>query len=161
MAWVELSRAHYRKNPRDGAAEALQAIRGEKAAGGLVVPATAMNLVEVVSRQEPDSKRRLAAFIVELSGNASLRREIDLAAAEFELGVRRVFLQQNVMASLRDGLVKAGIDAAFLGEGPGMALPSRAQLEQLPGISPDRAAAVLERFVRDPKMSVEPHLLQV
>jgi hypothetical protein len=155
MAWVELSRAHYRKNPRAGAVEALRAIRTAQAAGALIVPATAMNLGEVVSRQEPESKRRLASFIVELSGNISLMREIDLAAAEFELGVRRVFLRQNVVATFRERLVKAGLDSAFLGEGVAMPLPSRSELEQLPGISPDRAAAILERVIRYPEMSIE------
>lgn len=109
-----------------------------------------------MSRQDPASKRRLAQFIVDLSGNTSLTREIDLAAAEFEQGIRRVFLKEDVRTDLRRSLVRNGIDGAFLGPGVPLPLPSRKELERLGlALSPAEATSIMERVMRDPSMSIQ------
>ena len=80
-AWIELGRAHFadpRNRARPGAVEALQAIRAGIAGGSLVLPVTGMNLIEALRVGRKDRLRRLASFMVELSGNISMTEEVQL-----------------------------------------------------------------------------------
>src|SRR5215470_10532529 len=89
LAWVALGQAHY-GNPSApaGTADALAAIRASTAAGDLVVPVAGMNLGEAMQRTDEASRRRLAQFMIELSGNCSFISEVQVAKEEFEPGIR-------------------------------------------------------------------------
>jgi hypothetical protein len=156
LAWIGLAQAQYgRANAPPGAAEALNGIRAATATGKLVVPVTGMNLGEATTPRDASRRRRLATFMVELSGNLSIINETVLTATEFEIGIRRTFGGEQVSRDLRSEMVVAGMYGGAVGH-TDTPVPNKAQTDQIAALmTRDQAVSMIRRVQNDPSVSIE------
>jgi len=140
--WIDLGRAHFGKPEGARFKEALAAVREAIAAGRLLVPAFPTNAIEAMEPSDPARRRRIAEFVVDLSGNSSfaanhvvLRRELRAALDMLTEG--------GASAVNRASLVRRGLSAAISGR----------ELRVATGDA--RVDALVEEAMLDPTISVE------
>lgn len=111
--WIELAQVHYGKSRSEAINAALVAIRRGVRSGQLVVPITVMNLSEVAKRVDEGSRRRLADFAVELSGNFSTLPNGELGDLEMDEALRKLYFETPITHAPRRSLVYWGTRTVY------------------------------------------------
>lgn len=139
--WVELARVHYGKSLDPGASAALAAIREATRTRRVVAPITTTNLDEATKHPSEDRRKRLAEFMVGLSGNFSLLNGAVTRDHQIDCAVEK-YLGVETLPSIRPYLIHWGLDAAGLGR------PAR-----LPAMDPEYVELVQQTLL-EPEQSV-------
>lgn len=106
--WIQLGRAHYGKSAEH--LPALTAVRRAIASGTIVVPLTGANLLEAGAIRNDARRKRMADFMVDLSGNHSVASYESVQAKELECAVAAVLTQETKdRPSIRRDLLDWGI----------------------------------------------------
>jgi hypothetical protein len=111
--WIDLARAHYGRREGTAFVGALSAIREARSRGRLVVPILASNLAEVSEPADEGRRKRLAEFMVELSGNCSMVGLRALHRCEFRAALESMLLGRPERRCPRRRMVRWGIFAAL------------------------------------------------
>lgn len=141
--WVYLSRAYYNRPDSIAYRPALEAVKKATAAQKLIVPVTGANAREMMKRKNPDSRRRLAEFMVALSGNHSMLHDLMLTELEMIAAVSRHFDTGLGTPAVRGRLVQRGMHWAVAGK-----------MFRYKANNP-RYTAVMTDVMYEPEMSVE------
>lgn len=160
--WINLGKVHYGRDTDRELIGALESIRYGVASGRLIVPVMQANVLEASEAVQRDRarRRRLAEFMIDLSGNWCFVHPRQLLPMEVDRAVRKHFLQQNVDAFPREGLVRWGVQDAVrtTAAGPGGSEILRSLgADAVAGIVPELAALLpqlLEEAHLEPEMSV-------
>jgi hypothetical protein len=116
--WIDLARAHYGRPDGAPFRTALAAVRKAVDLGRLVVPVTGANALEVMQPGDVERRRRLAAFMVDLSRNHSLVNDTAVIIPEMRHAVLRRFAGKEPTSPIRSILVQRGMTAAIAGRKP-------------------------------------------
>ena len=110
--WIDLARAHYGKPEGVKFQPCLQIIRAAIKAGTLIVPFGVWNAIESMISGDEGRRKRLAEFMVDLSGNKTVSPENVVAPMEIVNATRQLFGMPATEAP-RKSLVHVGIIHAF------------------------------------------------
>jgi hypothetical protein len=113
--WIALARAHYERPDAAALNPVLASIRRAVADGEVVVPVLAANAREAMSHSDEGRRRRLAEFMVSLSGNQSLVNDVDVIIPEMDCAISRLWRGQPPRHRIRSRLVQRGMIAAIQG----------------------------------------------
>jgi hypothetical protein len=80
--WIDLSRAHYGKPGGEAFVNALRVLRSAVDAERLLIPFSLVNTIETIKCEKPESRERLARFMVDLSRNCTLLPYMEVCASE-------------------------------------------------------------------------------
>jgi hypothetical protein len=139
--WIDLARAHYGLEGGKPFGDALAAIRKAIASGRLVVPISAVHIMETVAPEDGGRRRRMAEFLVDLSGNRSVLPPFAIQSMECIHAVSRL-VGRAPITHVRPALVTEGMWHALGGE------------LEVNGI-PDEMRAEINALIRDPKTTVD------
>jgi len=131
--WIDLGRAHYGRSDGDEFKGALAAIRRAVTNKRLIVPILASNLAEVSHPSNEARRRRLAEFMVEISGNTSMVNPRPLRRCELKHALASMFVKTRGRCP-RSGTVRWGVFAA-LGREPSSDNPMLHQVLYEPELS--------------------------
>src|SRR5215471_14030132 len=106
--WIDLARAHYGKPEGVKFQPCLQFIRAAIKAGTLIVPFGVWNAIESMISGDEGRRKRLAEFMVDLSGNKTVSPENVVAPMEIVNATRQLFGMPATEAP-RKSLVHVGI----------------------------------------------------
>ena len=126
--WVELSRVHYGMSQAPAAVAALAAIREALKAKRAVAPIATTNLDEATKHTNEDRRKRLAEFMVDLSGNFSCLADAVTSDYQIDCAVEK-HMGVPTLPSIRPHLVHWGLDGAALGR-PARLPPMDPQYEE-------------------------------
>ncbi len=110
--WIDLSRAHYGRPDGETFRDALTAIRRALEAGKLIVPFSAVNIVELEADRRADRRERLARFMVDLSCNRTILPFMPIRSWEIRNAVH-AFYERSEPGSIRPSIVREGIANAW------------------------------------------------
>ena len=110
--WIDLARANYGR--ADGAAftETLNVVQTAVSDGRVVLPMSAVHIMETVAPEDPARRRRLAEFIVGLSGNQTIATHMIIMKLEIQQAVMRK-LGHQFTAIVRPFIVQDGLYGAL------------------------------------------------
>lgn len=136
--WIELSRAAHGRASRTETPNVLDAICKARASGQAIFPLSLAHYLETLKRQTPDSRARLATFMLDLSGGITIAPLQMVVRHEIEVALQRCFPSRVVpepFKFLGSGLTHAaGKDFSFELEWPQEAndipAPHRTAFEQ-------------------------------
>jgi hypothetical protein len=111
--WIDLARAHYRRNGGEPFADALAAVREAISKDRIIVPVMPSNLIEVSEPADEGRRQRLAEFMVDVSGNHSMLNPKNVERAQLRHAVIRNFMGQDPGPFRRDRLVAWGMSYAL------------------------------------------------
>ena len=122
--WIDLSRAHYGKPEGEKFKPCLEAVRAAVKSGKLVVPLSIVNAIEAMIDRNEERRKRLAEFMVDLSGNRTVSPEHVMVPLEIADATRMLFGMPATEAPRRS-LMQVGIlhAAGLAGEFQGMFPP--------------------------------------
>jgi hypothetical protein len=106
--WIDLARAHYGRPDGVHFQPCLDVIRAATASGKLVVPFSLWNAIEAMIPRDADRRKRLAEFMVGLSGNRTMAPEYVVAPAEIANATRQ-FFGARATEFPRKSLIQVGI----------------------------------------------------
>lgn len=106
--WIDLARAHYGKPGGEQLKPCLEAVRTAVKSGKLLVPFSVTNAIESLIPRDEDRRKRLADFMVDLSGNKTMLPENSVAPMEITNAARKLFGAAATEAP-RKALVQTGI----------------------------------------------------
>jgi len=110
--WIDLARAHYGKVGGEGFTDALESVRQAVRRRKLVVPLSGVNVMETMGPADEGRRRRLAEFMVELSGNHSILPHMAVRPLEIRLAVAREFVPQKALP-VRTQVIRVGLPSAL------------------------------------------------
>ena len=110
--WIDLARAHYGKPEGIKFQPCLEAVRAAVKSGNLVVPFSVWNAIESLISQDAGRRKRLAEFMVDLSGNKTVLPESVVVPLEIVNAARQLFGMQPAEIP-RTSLVHIGITHAI------------------------------------------------
>lgn len=139
--WLYLALADDPVRGSKGARAARAALERARDAGSVAIPVSGTNAYEVIARNDPASRERMAKFMVAFSGNYSLVNETEVVKQELASAVRAVYLGEPGVSDIRTELMQWGIDSAIAGKGFEI-------LTDEPAVG-----ALLEQTMREPEMS--------
>lgn len=113
--WIDIGRAHFGRPDGERFNEALGAVRDAVAAGRLIVPVLPTNAVEAMEPADPARRRRIAEFLVDLSGNTSFVANHVVLRTEFRAALD-VYASEADSVVRRERLVRRGLSAAIAGK---------------------------------------------
>lgn len=114
--WIDLAKAHYGKPGGEQFLDALLAVRSAVRAGTLVVPFSAVNAVEAQKNGDPERRRRLARFMVDLANNFAILPYTTICPWELTNALRLLFSNLPTIR-IRPSIIRQGYGAA-LGKEP-------------------------------------------
>jgi hypothetical protein len=139
--WIDLSNAYYGHVKGELFKEVLTAVRNAVDAGTLIVPFSAVNMVEMYAASCAERRERLARFMVDLSCNRSILPEIIVRPWEVRNAVH-AFFGRPEPGAIRRSIVREGIGNAL-----GLHI-------RISGLPPEAEAAVLQHS-NSSEMSVQ------
>jgi hypothetical protein len=110
--WIDLGRAHYGRSDGDDFVKALSAVREAVRKGTLIIPISGVHVMETMAPKDEDRRRRLAEFIVELSGNTAILPHFSLRGLEIIHAVDRKLGREPITA-IRTGILRNGLSFAL------------------------------------------------
>lgn len=129
--WIGLAQAHYGRNPAQGYIEALGVLRQAIGAGHVVVPITSVNLIEVTETSAGPSRERLAAFMVETSGNHALIDHVAVRTWEIRNAIVSEYVGGEEVLPTRSEMLRWGA-AQAAGVRPGALARGIAENTEVP-----------------------------
>jgi hypothetical protein len=145
--WIDLSRAHYGRPGGEPFREALTAVRKAVDAGKLVVPLSAINIIEMEGDPHAERRERLARFMIDISRNRSILPFMPVRSWEVRNAVHVLFGRRGPCC-IRRSIDREGLDNA---------LGLRVKISGLP---PEAAALVLQ-IMNSPEVALEQLLLRI
>ena len=113
--WIDLARAHYGRPDGKDFQPALAAVREAVAKGRLVVPMSGIHVMETMAPADESRRRRLAEFMVDVSGNQSILPYMSVGGLEIlQAVVRKLCVAPTT--SIRTAIVRTGLHFALGGE---------------------------------------------
>jgi hypothetical protein len=160
--WINLGKVHYGRDADRELFDALDSIRQGVASGRLIVPVLQANVLEASEAVQRDraQRRRLAEFMIDLSGNTCVVHPRQLLRIETERAVQKHFLQQRVDAFPRERLVRWGVHDAVrtTAVGPdGAGILRALGQDAVTGVAPELAVLLpqlMDEAHLEPEMSV-------
>jgi hypothetical protein len=110
--WIDLSRAHYRHPKGEPFREALAAVQKAVEIGKLVVPFSAVNIVEMENDSDAERRERLARFMVDLSCNRTILPVMPVRCWEIRNAVHAYYGRPEP-GCIRRSVVREGIENAL------------------------------------------------
>lgn len=107
--WIGLSQLQHGKNENPKVSAALAAIREAVKTTRLAVPITDTNLDEAAKNRDSEKRKRLARFMVDLSGNYSCLSNTVLRDHEIDRAVEKHILGDEKLPSIRPYLIHWGL----------------------------------------------------
>ena len=139
--WIDLARAHYGRDDGRRFQPTLERVRTAVESGRLLLPMSGVHIMETVAPEDPGRRKRLAEFMVQLSGNRSICTHMVISKFEIRQAVMRN-LGHDFTTKIREHIVQDGLYVALDVE------PS------VSGVSPEIAQEVLTLAYK-PETSVE------
>jgi hypothetical protein len=140
--WIDLARAHYEKPVGEQFKPCLEAVRAAITSGKLLVPFSVTNAIESMITRDEGRRKRLAEFMVDLSGNKSMLPESAIAPTEITNAVRKLF-GATATEIPRRSLVQTGI------------LHATGMEQEFRGMLPPPFGAGFAAFMNTPEKTVE------
>ena len=138
--WIDLAKAHHGKDGGTRFRDALDAVREAVQKGSLVVPMSAIHIMETMAPANEGRRTRLAEFMVDLSGNRSILTQMAFRPIEIlHAVIRQLGLQPR--GSIRANIISEGLPFALGAE------------TVITGV-PSEIAQELHRVVHSPEASV-------
>jgi hypothetical protein len=106
--WIDLARAHHGKSEGVKFQQCLESVRAAVNSGKLIVPFDVCNAIESMISGDKGQRKRLAEFMVDLSGNKTVSPEYVVAPMEIVNATRQLFGMAATEAP-RKSLVHVGI----------------------------------------------------
>lgn len=110
--WIDLARAHYGRADGEPFRETLNVVQTAVADGRIILPMSAVHIMETVAPADPARRQRLAEFIVGLSGNQTIATHMIIMKLEIRQAVLRK-LGQDYTAVVRPFIVQDGLYGAL------------------------------------------------
>lgn len=113
--WITLARQHYGLTDDDGIAGVLALVREASAAGHVSFPLSAAHYIETYHQRDPGRRRRLGAFMAEISRFQTIAAAPDLLEAEVHGSISLI---AGVAPTRRPVPFGRGVTHAFGGHAP-------------------------------------------
>jgi hypothetical protein len=111
--WIELARQHYGRASNPVVGDALAALRTAVNDSRAVVAVTDINIAEASKSENVERRKRMAAFMVDLSRNYCLISHTAASVAEARSSLRTVVEPTRKVDEVRPGLLRWGFGHAF------------------------------------------------
>lgn len=110
--WIDLARASYGRDDGKNYLETLEVLKKATREGRVVMPMSGVHIMETVVPEDAGRRRRLAEFMVELSGNRSICTHMVLSKFEIRQAVLR-HLGSDSISNFRQHMVHVGLYGAL------------------------------------------------
>jgi hypothetical protein len=107
--WIALARVHHGRSQDAVAVDALVALRAATKERRILIPITDINLGEASGSENEDRRKRLAEFMVDLSGNFSLSSHLHAAPIEIGNAIASVYQHGTLSVPARTQLIRWGV----------------------------------------------------